>query len=63
MTDQISPAIVIDNGSGVLKAGFSGDDAPRSCIPNMIGRPIEDRLMVGMDVNDIQIGHNAQKLK
>ena len=36
--------IVIDNGSGLIKAGFSGDDNPRSVIPNMIGRP---RYQVG----------------
>jgi actin-related protein len=23
-------ALVIDNGSGMIKAGFSGDDAPRA---------------------------------
>jgi actin-related protein len=28
MTDTVSP-IVIDNGSGMCKAGVSGDDAPR----------------------------------
>ena len=25
MADDIVPAIVIDNGSGIIKAGFSGD--------------------------------------
>ena len=32
-------AIVIDNGSGVLKAGFAGDDAPRVLCPTVIGTP------------------------
>ena len=32
-------AIVIDNGSGVCKAGFAGDDAPRVVFPSIIGRP------------------------
>jgi actin, other eukaryote len=31
--------IVIDNGSGVVKAGFSGEDAPRAIFPSIVGRP------------------------
>jgi len=30
-------AVVIDNGSGTLKAGFSGEDGPRSVLPNCQG--------------------------
>ena len=30
---------VIDNGSGVVKAGFSGEDAPRAIFPSIVGRP------------------------
>lgn len=30
-------AIVIDNGSGMIKAGLSGDDAPRAVFPSMVG--------------------------
>lgn len=32
-------AIVIDNGSGMCKAGFSGDETPRAVFPAIIGRP------------------------
>ena len=32
-------ALVIDNGSGMCKAGFAGDDAPRAVFPALIGRP------------------------
>ncbi len=31
--------LVVDNGSGVVKAGFSGEDGPRSIFPSIIGRP------------------------
>lgn len=31
--------IVIDNGSGMVKAGFAGDDAPRSVFPAIVARP------------------------
>ncbi len=43
--------------------GFSGDDAPRSCFPTIIGRPIPSKLMVGMDEKDIFVGHEAKELK
>jgi Actin len=32
-------AIVVDNGSGICKAGFAGDDAPRAVFPSIVGRP------------------------
>ncbi|GLD94208.1 hypothetical protein PINS_up002819 [Pythium insidiosum] len=31
-------AIVIDNGSGVVKVGFSGEDTPRSVFPACTGK-------------------------
>ncbi|XP_064418447.1 actin-like isoform X5 [Latimeria chalumnae] len=34
-------AVVIDNGSGLLKAGIAGDTQPRIIYPNMIGIPKE----------------------
>lgn len=34
-------AVVIDNGSGRIKAGFAGDDAPRSVFTSIVGRPPE----------------------
>lgn len=39
MQDDDVPAIVIDNGSGLCKAGFSGDESPRAVFPSIIGRP------------------------
>ena len=38
MADEIQ-TIVIDNGSGMIKAGFSGDEAPRTIIPSIVGHP------------------------
>uniref|UniRef100_A0A1I7XJP5 Actin n=1 Tax=Heterorhabditis bacteriophora TaxID=37862 RepID=A0A1I7XJP5_HETBA len=34
MEDEIA-ALVIDNGSGMCKAGFAGDDAPRAVFPSI----------------------------
>ena len=38
MDDEVQ-ALVIDNGSGMCKAGFAGDDAPRAVFPSIVGRP------------------------
>ncbi len=32
-------ALVCDNGSGMVKSGFAGDDAPRAVFPSIVGRP------------------------
>lgn len=39
MHDDEVQAIVIDNGSGICKAGFAGLDAPKAAFPSIIGRP------------------------
>lgn len=39
MTDDELSAVVIDNGSGVIKAGFAGDDIPKVVFPSIVGRP------------------------
>lgn len=33
--------VVIDNGTGFIKAGFSGQDLPRLIIPTVIGERTE----------------------
>ena len=38
MEDEVA-ALVVDNGSGMCKAGFAGDDAPRAVFPSLVGRP------------------------
>ncbi|XP_071784134.1 actin, cytoplasmic-like [Asterias amurensis] len=57
--DEIS-AIVIDNGSGMTKAGFAGDDAPRAVFPAVVGRPRHEVMMAGMGNKDSYIGDEAQ---
>ena len=32
------PALVVDCGSGMCRAGFAGDDAPRSMFSTIVGR-------------------------
>jgi actin len=54
-------SLVVDNGSGMCKAGFAGDDAPRSVFPSVVGRPKHQGIMVGMDQTDCYIGEEAQQ--
>ena len=44
--DDESTAVVLDNGSGMMKAGFAGDDAPRAVFPSIVGRPRHQGVMV-----------------
>ena len=38
MGDEVQ-AVVVDNGSGMCKAGFGGDDAPKVVFPSIVGKP------------------------
>lgn len=53
-------AIVIDNGSYMIKAGFSDDDQPRAIFPSIVGRPRLPGVMVGMAQKDAYVGDEAQ---
>merc|ERR1712106_189388 len=52
-------AVVLDNGSGLVKCGFAGDDAPRAVFPSIVGRPRHQGVMVGMGQKDAYIGDEA----
>ena len=60
MADDEVAALVVDNGSGMCKAGFAGDDAPRAVFPSIIGRPRQPGVMVGMGQKDAYVGDEAQ---
>lgn len=45
--DLYNEPIVIDNGSGTLKAGFSGEDKPKAFGSAIVGRPKYQRIMAG----------------
>lgn len=61
--EEDSEPIVIDLGSGTLKAGFSSDDAPKCIMPMIIGKPKAPGILVGMDQKDCYVGHEAKSKK
>jgi actin-related protein len=60
MDEEEQAACVLDNGSGMMKAGFAGDDAPRAVFPSIVGRPRHQGVMVGMGQKDAYVGDEAQ---
>jgi len=60
MAEDQNAAVIIDNGSGMCKAGIAGDDAPRATFPSIVGRPKMPGIMVGMDQKDTYVGEEAQ---
>jgi actin beta/gamma 1/actin len=52
--------IIIDIGSGHIKAGFAEDDAPRNLIPNVLGKPKSKGALVGMDQKEWYIGEEVK---
>eukprot|EP01084_Bolivina_argentea_P160590 279634_1 len=59
--DDGDQAVVIDNGSATIKAGFAGDDAPRVDFPTVIGRPISNFNAIECHIGDKAI-NNKHKL-
>ncbi|ETO21826.1 hypothetical protein RFI_15382 [Reticulomyxa filosa] len=54
-------AVVLDNGTNLLKIGFSGESSgPRLVLPNIVGRPKEAGISAGMGQKSLYIGDEAQ---
>ncbi|KHN75987.1 Actin-4 [Toxocara canis] len=53
-------ALVVDNGSGICKAGFAGEDVPQVVFPSIIGRPKHQSVMIDALQNDSYVGGEAQ---
>ena len=60
MAEEEPAAVVIDNGSWMLKAGFAGDDAPRAVFPTMVGKAKRSGSMDAMlGLKDYYVGDEA----
>jgi len=65
MTEERSPncPVIIDTGSGVIKAGFSGDAIPTAICPSIVGRPRHRSVMVGMNTKDYFVGDQLTSMR
>lgn len=54
--------VVIDNGTGVIKAGFAGSDKPKVVFRNIVGRTKHVRVMPGglLEGSDFFVGGKAE---
>jgi len=57
--EDIQP-LICDNGTGMVKAGLAGDDAPRAFFPSIVGRPCRTSVMVGMGQKDAYVGDDSR---
>lgn len=55
--------LVLDNGTGILKCGFAGEDAPKATFPAFVGRPKHKRVMAGAAEGDVFVGSKAESLR
>ena len=55
--------IVIDNGGGVIKAGFAGADLPECVFQTHVGRAKYDRVMAASVDDEIFIGKSAEEMR
>ena len=62
-TRLLNAPIVLDNGSGTIRAGFAGEDVPKCIFPSYVGRPKHIRAMAGALEGDVFIGPRAQELR
>lgn len=59
----IKAPIVIDTGSGVIKAGLGGEEKPSVVFNNYIGRPKHERVMFTAQEQERFVGQQAEKFK
>ncbi|XP_072472891.1 actin, cytoplasmic 1-like isoform X2 [Notamacropus eugenii] len=53
--DEDIAALVVDNGSGMCKAGFARDDAPQAVFPSIVGRPRHQGIWHHTFYNELRV--------
>jgi len=61
MLDEEAEALVVDNGSGTVKAGFAGEDAPKVMFSTTVGYTKHKSTVVGMGDKECFVGTEAQE--
>merc|ERR1719471_748564 len=60
--DPLNAAIVIDNGTGILKAGLSGTEKPKAVFPSVVGVPKYKMMMAGqVQARSRYVGDSVKK--
>ncbi|MFX0162903.1 MAG: actin, cytoplasmic 2 [Candidatus Hodarchaeota archaeon] len=61
----VGKPVVVDNGTGLSKNGFAGEDQPRSVFPTLIGYPKYQSVMSDVEhyVREYYIGEEALNLR
>lgn len=54
----MNAAVVIDNGTGMIKAGIAGEDAPKVCFASCVGVPRHGQI-IGADGKNMYVGKDA----
>lgn len=54
---------VVDCGTGLIKAGFAGDEAPNLVCPTYTGRPKHVKVMASAQAGNIFVGNKAKELR
>ena len=57
--DEKRPNIIIDNGGGYIKAGFSGEEGPSAVFQTMVGYP-KNHVENSGDKKDYYVGKDAE---
>jgi len=60
MSDEEKPAIIMDNGTGMMKCGLSGTDAPTVTFASCVGYPKNKAMMTGGN-KEYYVGEEAQQ--
>ncbi|XP_048415315.2 actin-like isoform X1 [Stegostoma tigrinum] len=62
LPSDLYPPVVIDNGSGLIKAGLSENHSPTHVFPSVVGRPKNTTLNVfGLSERCTYVGEEAQR--
>ncbi|XP_038632362.1 actin-like isoform X2 [Scyliorhinus canicula] len=62
LPSDLCPPVIIDNGSGLIKAGLSGNHSPTYVFPSVVGRPKNSTLNVfGLSESCTYVGEEAQR--